>query len=305
MITGTYQSPRWSGEILDCSMPVTFDTYSNCAFNCVYCFSQYQRSLGNAKANYYEKADIKAVNVKNVQDIFSLKKQSQFTEYIKSGKYIQFGGLSDQFDWYEKKYGRTLELLKVFSELKQPISFSTKGAWIKDDDRYMSLFEKNKDIWHLKISIITSSEEKAKAIEKGVPSVAERFDLMKKMSDIGVRTTLRLRPFIIGVSDLDLIERAKENGAYSVSTEFFCMENRATEKVKENYKIISEQCGFDIFDYYKKNSNGTGYLRLNRKIKKIYIGVQVVERKLFFLCYYCRQLTFKKISIIWQTTTRF
>ena len=42
LTTGGYGSPRWTGEILDCSMPMTFDTYSNCAFNCAYCFSSFQ-----------------------------------------------------------------------------------------------------------------------------------------------------------------------------------------------------------------------------------------------------------------------
>ncbi len=39
LLPGYYVSPRWTYEILDCSMPMTFDTYSNCAFQCVYCFS--------------------------------------------------------------------------------------------------------------------------------------------------------------------------------------------------------------------------------------------------------------------------
>lgn len=36
-MTDYYGSPRWSGEIMDCSMPVTFDQYSNCSFGCIYC----------------------------------------------------------------------------------------------------------------------------------------------------------------------------------------------------------------------------------------------------------------------------
>lgn len=39
-----YQSPRWSGEICDCSMPMTFDTYSKCSYNCLYCFAYFQKS---------------------------------------------------------------------------------------------------------------------------------------------------------------------------------------------------------------------------------------------------------------------
>ena len=50
-IKHNYQSPRWSGEIADCSLPMTLDTYSNCSFGCVYCFSQYQRGIGGVKMN--------------------------------------------------------------------------------------------------------------------------------------------------------------------------------------------------------------------------------------------------------------
>ena len=109
---GSYASPRWTGEIADCSLPVTLDTYSNCSFGCVYCFSQYQRGLGDAKENYLQKR-IKAINVDKVKRLFAGEiKDSQFYAYIKDKRPIQYGGLSDQFDGFEKKYGRTYDLLK-------------------------------------------------------------------------------------------------------------------------------------------------------------------------------------------------
>lgn len=55
MATKYYGSPRWSNEIADCSMPMTFDTYSNCSFGCLYCFAQFQRGLGKAKDSYLAK----------------------------------------------------------------------------------------------------------------------------------------------------------------------------------------------------------------------------------------------------------
>ena len=39
-IEQTYGSPRWTGEIADCSLPLTLDTYSNCSFGCVSAFSR-------------------------------------------------------------------------------------------------------------------------------------------------------------------------------------------------------------------------------------------------------------------------
>ena len=133
----------------------------------------------------------------------------------------------------------------------------------------MELFRRHSHNWHVKISIITSDEEKARIVEKGVPTPQERFDAIKRLADAGVHVTLRLRPYIIGVSDdyAETIRRAHEAGADSMTTEFFCMESRAQEDLKDRYREISKVCGFDIYEFYMKNSYQAGYKRLNRSIK--------------------------------------
>lgn len=35
--SGNYSSPRMSSEVMDCSMPLTFDSYSYCSMGCLYC----------------------------------------------------------------------------------------------------------------------------------------------------------------------------------------------------------------------------------------------------------------------------
>ena len=273
-IQKTYQSPRWTGEIADCSLPMTLDTYSNCSFGCVYCFSQYQRAIGGSKEDYLAKK-VKSINVEKVKKIFSLEdKKSQFYEYVKDKRPIQYGGLSDQFDGFEKKYGQTYELLKYLKEINYPICFSTKSAWVFSDPKYQELF-RGADNWNVKFSIITLDEEDAKKIEVGVPSPRKRLEAMKKYNELSKGgTTLRLRPFIPGVSDktyLDLIREAHKAGATAVTTEFFCLELRSIKASKEHYDTISKCAGFDIVDFYRKHSNGSGYLRLNRKVKEKYI----------------------------------
>ncbi len=273
MIPNTYSSPRWTNEIADCSLPVTFDTYSNCSFGCVYCFSQYQRGLGKQKEHYFAKV-VKSVDPEKVKKLFTLERPSQFSGWIAQHRPIQWGGLSDQFDEFERKYGVSLEILKVMKELNYPISFSTKSAWVFHDKRYTDVFS-GRNNWNMKFSIITLDENNARKIERGVPSPAKRLEAMRRytrMSDGGA--TLRLRPFIIGVSSRDykeLIVAAHDAGATAVTTEFFCLETRSPS-ARENYKVISECCGFDIFDFYKRYSSGSGYLRLNRKIKEKYVS---------------------------------
>jgi DNA repair photolyase len=269
-----YQSPRWTGEIADCSLPLTFDTYSNCSFGCVYCFSQYQRGIGGAKEDYFSKK-VKAVSPEKIKKIFSLEdKNNQFYQYIKTRRPIQYGGLSDQFDGFEKKYGVTYEILKYLREINYPICFSTKSAWVFHDPKYQELF-KSADNWNVKFSIITLDERDAKRIEVGVPTPRERLDAMREYNKLSKGgTTLRLRPFIVGVSDktyLDLIKEAADAGATAVTTEFFCLEMRSIKQAREHYQTISDCAGFDIIEFYRKYSNGSGYLRLNRKVKEKYI----------------------------------
>ena len=133
-IKNDYNSPRWTAEYPDCSMPMTFDTYSNCAFGCIYCFSQFQRGIGAAKEKYVKK-EVHCVNVNKIKRMFLEPDSSQFGEYIKARKVMQWGGLSDQFDGFERKYGVTLELLRFFREIDYPLCFSTKGTWWLDDPR--------------------------------------------------------------------------------------------------------------------------------------------------------------------------
>lgn len=255
-------------------MPMTFDTYNNCAFGCMYCFSQFQRAIGGGKEHYLGK-DVLSVNPEHIKRMFSEpdKYGGQFAEYIKQRRVMQWGGLSDQFDGFEHKYGVTLELLRFFKEIDYPLCFSTKATWWTKDERYMELVRGQKN-WNFKFSIITLDESKARIIERGVPTPRERLDAIERIAKAEAGgATLRLRPFIIGVSTptyLDLIREAGNRGATALSTEFFCVEQRSNT-LKEYMPKLSELCGFDLMGFYKKYSVSNGYLRLNRKVKAPFI----------------------------------
>lgn len=266
-----YQSPRWSNEIADCSMPMTFDTYSNCAFGCLYCFSQFQRGIGGARDAYLAK-EVNAVSVEHIKRMFSDPDQygGQFKDYIKQRKVMQWGGLSDQFDGFERQRGVTLELLRFFKEIDYPLCFSTKATWFTEDERYMELI-RGQHNWNFKFSIITLDEEKARIIERGVPSPQARLEAIRRIAEADAGgATLRLRPFIIGVTTptyLDLIRQASDRGATAMSTEFFCVEQRSPT-LRESMPTFNRLCGFDLMEFYKKYSVSSGYLRLNRKVKE-------------------------------------
>ena len=255
-------------------MPMTFDTYNNCSFGCLYCFSQFQRAIGKSAKDYIDK-NVTSVNPKKIMRMFKDPDNyaGQFATYIKQRRVMQWGGLSDEFDGYERKYGVTLELLRFFKEIDYPLCFSTKATWFTKDERYMELIRGQKN-WNFKFSVITLDERKAHIMEKGVPTPMERLAAIERIAkaDAG-GATLRLRPFIIGISTpsyLDLIREAGNRGATALSTEFMCVEQRSNT-LKERMPIFNELCDFDFIDFYKKYSVSSGYLRLNRKVKEPFV----------------------------------
>ena len=268
-----YGSPRWSAEISDCSVPMTFDTYSLCSYGCLYCFSNYQRDVGGAKRAFQDRK-LKVVDIHNVERIFEEPESSQFQHYVEARMPFQWGGLSDAFDEFERRYKCTLELLRFFHSIAYPITFSTKGTWWVQEPEYRSLFEGMP--WNVKVSIISLDERKVHAIERGVPSTAERLEAMAEMSKfVEGGVTLRLRPFIIGMTDPyheALIHKAAEAGATAVSTEFFCLETRSPGGRKWRYPAMSEALGYDVQAFYREHSHVPGYLRLDRDTKRPYVN---------------------------------
>jgi DNA repair photolyase len=273
---GFYGSPRWTYEILDCAMPMTFDTYSNCAHQCLYCFSFFQRAIGDGADDYLHHK-VRAVNVEKVKRMFTDPSQygGQFATYIKKRMVLQWGGLSDGFDWYEKKFGTSLDLLTFWNSIDYPLSISTKGVWWVDDPRYIEQVQDQKNL-HWKYSIITSNEDHAKRLEPGTPPTRKRFEAMYKLNKMGVgATTLRFRPFVLGTSDKcieEMMQMAEDAGCYSVTTEFLTWESRASNTSRTRLDAMSKVLGYDIWDFYMKHSaRASGLLRLNYDLKRPYI----------------------------------
>lgn len=271
-IQQTWSSPRWSGEITDCALPMTMDTYSKCSYGCVYCFATNQKAIGRNRAHYVQ-GKPRGMNVYKVRGILSGERESQFTPFVRRRHVVQWGSMSDPLDEYERQYGLTLELLRHIRELEYPVTLSTKGAWWTEDPRYVEVFNDAKHL-HVKVSIITLDEIAARKIERGCPSPRERLDALERIANFGCGgVTLRLRPFIPGLSEhsaAELIRQAADRGAMSVSTEFYCMEQRSPAYYSSS-KVISDIVGCDIRQWYRKCSPGAGYLRLNREVKRPHI----------------------------------
>lgn len=294
-----YSSPRWSAEIADCSMPMTFDQYSNCSYGCIYCFSQFQRAnsqgSGGGTGSAYLAKTVNAVSVDKVTAMFTLQKESQFSPFIRERKVLQWGGLSDPFCNFERKHRVGLELLRMFKGIDYPICFSTKGTWWLKDPAYTDLFRGQKN-WNVKVSIVTLDERKSRTVEPGVPAPLERLDAIKRIADLDCGgATLRLRPFIIGVTDpthKEMIRLAGEAGAGAMTTEFFCLEMRS-KLMRARMLKMNEAAGFDLLALYRR-IGGAGYLRLNRRVKRKFVDEMEAAARSAGMRFYVSDAHFKE-----------
>jgi DNA repair photolyase len=215
---------------------------------------------------------VKPVNVEAVKRLFLLQEPSQFTPWLAARRVVQWGGLADAFDWYERRYRVSLDLLRFFRALDYPISISTKATWFLDDPEYRAVIAGYTNL-HIKYSIITADDHLSRLLEPGVPPSSERFAALREFRDLGVGgVTLRFRPFIPGAGDTcieEMVEAAAAAGADSVTSEYLCLERRASAHVLDRYRKMSAALGFDLYAYYVQHTPyASGLLRLNYELKR-------------------------------------
>lgn len=269
-----YDSPRVSSEFLDCALPFTFDSYSRCSFSCQYCFSLAIRET-NPCVNINSKP--KKVSLERVKKLFSGENKSKsgqqyYESFIENEIPLHWGGLNEPFCHFERKYKHGIKLLKYFSDINYPVFICTKG-YIPDEA--LKIFKDNPDNFAVQFTLISTEKNKIKKIEVGAASPQERLEYMRKCSNLGVKTLLRFRPYIIGLSDItqtEVIEESAKAGANAISIEFLCYDSMSSKNFKENhYQKISDIIGYDLEEYYRATSVHAGYLRLNSELKNIYM----------------------------------
>jgi len=275
---GHYTSPRISSEFMDCSMPMTFDQYSHCSLGCLYCFA-YAFKSNNPSFN----SKLRAVNYEEM--ILSLEGKAKtargkamYRNFYKKRFVLHWGGLGDPFCNFEKANGIGYEIIEALGSEAYPTLFSFKGSAIFRT-RYRKLFEKYSDQsnFAFQVSIITGNDSLGKVVEIGVPIPSRRIDAIRMLSEMGYYTILRLRPYIIGISEHgidELLDRSLDAGIKAISMEFFAMDARANPGMKKRYKWLGNLIGTKDIDQYFKTlspSKRGGYMRLNRKVKETHV----------------------------------
>lgn len=275
---GDYCSPRISSEFMDCSMPMTFDHYSHCSLGCIYCFAYFFKSY-----NPSFDRKLHAINTDKLIRTLDGKPTGErnnalYKHFFQKKFLLHWGGLADPFCNFEKANKIGLEIIKTLGRLNYPTLFSFKGSAIFRT-QYKKVFEKYSDQknFAFQISIIANNDEMSRKIEIGVPVTSKRIEAIQMLSDMGYYTILRLRPYIIGISDQgieELLDRCLNAGIQAISLEFLAVDIRCTSGMQKRYKWIAKLIGVkDLHEYFKtlSPSERGGYMRLNRLVKENHV----------------------------------
>lgn len=275
----------------------------------MYCFAYFFKSNNPA----IKSIQLKAVNAERMISALRGKPQCKrgrlLHKHFYSKKFLlHWGGLADPFCHFESHNQVGLKLINVLGELNYPTLFSFKGPAIFKKD-YVKVFEKYADQHNFafQVSIITGSDRLGKKIEIGTPLPSMRIKALRMLSDMGYWTILRLRPFIIGITDIhldELLQDALDAGINAISTEFFALDARANKGMKQRYDWLSQIIGVKggaqgLMQYFSRLSPSErgGYMRLNRLIKEPYI------KKMYKFCtdnnilFACSDPDFKELNM--------
>lgn len=247
------------------------------------CFSYFFKANNPAIKNSETGMELTAINAKKLISALEGKPVNRrgeiFYDMFYKRKFLfHWGGLADPFCNFEAKNGVGYEVLNALGDLNYPALLSFKGGAIFQK-RYIDLFEKHakQNNFAFQVSMVTNDEKMASKVEIGVPSPRRRLEALRMLSQMGYWTILRLRPYIIGITDesIDsLLQDALEAGINAVSMEFYALDARASGAAKKRYDWMGPLVGAkDLMDYFSKLSppERGGYRRLNRLVKETHV----------------------------------
>jgi len=188
------------------SADYAINPYVGCGFACNYCYASFMSRFANEDINNWGNY----VHVKvNAPELLRKKLQSMKN---KNGN-IFFSSVTDAWQYVEKKYEITRELLKILVEYKYPgeIMCLTKSNLITRDIDIISQLP-NKKVGFT----ITSCDDKIGSFLEGRASkVSSRIEALKKFNEAGIRTYAFIGPvlpyFYSRKEELEEVFRAIKN----------------------------------------------------------------------------------------------
>ncbi len=285
-----------------CLYAFEMDTYGRgCVHNCEYCYSKVELT----SHKYWNEPfpmprDITTV-WKAFYTVFETDKKSKWRKVLEQRIPLRIGSGSDGFMHMDKKYRVTYELLKLLRYYQYPYIIVTRSDLVAYDE-YLAVLDP--DLASVQISIPSINDRLNKLIEPGAPSSVRRLNAVKKLTDNGFWTTVRINPLFPIYPDgyytnpdfdglkrqlsfdyfsYDIIQAVADHGAKSILVGFVRLAGQSMNH-------ITESTGVDLRSFFSKDSkrHATLYQYSEREITAYYEKIHGLCKKQgieFTTCY--------------------
>jgi len=185
--------------------------YRGCQHACAYCYARRSHPyLGFGAGSDFEKKIVVKVNAPDVL-------ARELSRGRARDELVALSGITDPYQPLEARYRLTRRCLEVLERFENPLTVITKSPLVKRDIDVLSRIHAGPGA-SVFLSIPFLDPEIGRAMEPGVPSVAERLQALRELSDAGIETGVSISPLIPGLNDRDIpriLEAAREAGARS------------------------------------------------------------------------------------------
>ena len=192
----------------DLGFTQSVNPYRGCEHGCSYCYARPGHSYLNLSPGLdFETRLIAKTNVAEV-----LRRELLAPGY-QPGKLV-LGGVTDVYQPIEKHYGLTRQLLTVLHELKHPVGLVSKGSLVERDIDLLAEMSRWQGV-AVYITLTTLDADLARRLEPRAASPAKRLQLIRRLSEAGVRVGVSVSPQIpfINVDLEQCLAAAREAGA--------------------------------------------------------------------------------------------
>ncbi len=170
----------WKSKICTCKPKYSFNPYTGCSHNCIYCYATYI-------PRFRELRKKKKVLIRLEKD---LKK-------IDLSLPISMSNSSDPYPPIEKKEKITKKCIELMKDYDAKLLIVTKSDIVIRDAKLLSEI-------NCCVSITITSFNKAKILESNAPPPEKRVEALRKLKDWGVPVVLRLDPILPKINEKEI-----------------------------------------------------------------------------------------------------
>ena len=164
--------------------------YRGCTHGCIYCDS---RSKCYHIDHAFEDIEVKENAIELLEKTLKSKRQKCM---------IGTGSMTDPYLPLEMELGYVRQVLELIEKYGFGFTVITKSNRIlRDLDLLQKINEKTKCV--VQMTLTTCDEELCKKLEPNVCTTAERFEVLKKLRDLGIPTVVWLSPILPFINDTE------------------------------------------------------------------------------------------------------